>query len=250
MADGPCVLQARSLTVRYYGRIGGIEDLSLTVDRGETIALVGTNGSGKTSALRALAGFLAQDTGSIMAGDVLLDGRDITGRSPQQVAALGIAMIPERDKVFVELTPREHFRLARVKGGAAFEQMLERVLAMFPDLGPHLDRRAGYLSGGQRQMLAFAAALFRSPRVLLVDEFSQGLAPSVVAVMADVVRALQAEGLTMVVVEQNVALARSMADRLYVLDAGHVVASGTQAELSLSEVTRTYLGLADGEAGA
>jgi branched-chain amino acid transport system ATP-binding protein len=176
---------------------------------------------------------------------VLFEGQDVTGRSPQHIAHLGIAMVPERDKVFVELTPIEHFRLTRLKTRGDFSATLDRVLGIFPDLGSHLTRRAGYLSGGQRQMLAFASALFRSPRVMLIDEFSQGLAPTIVDSLAQIVHKLQEDGITLVLVEQNVAIARSIADRLYILDAGRVVVSGTHDELSLSEVTRRYLGLAD-----
>jgi branched-chain amino acid transport system ATP-binding protein len=176
---------------------------------------------------------------------VLFDGKDITGKRPQYVAHLGIAMVPERDKVFVELTPHEHFRLARIKTGHERREMLKRVIGIFPDLGTHLHRRAGYFSGGQRQQLAFASALFRSPRIMLVDEFTQGLSPAVVRVLADVVRKLRADGMTFIIVEQDVALARSLADRIYVLDAGTVVASGTQDELQLSDLARTLLGLTE-----
>ena len=245
MTSAAPLLEAQALTVQYFGKIGGVRDLSLSVHPGECIALVGTNGSGKTSVLRSFAGFLPGDSAQITSGKVFFDGKDITGRSPQYVAHLGIAMVPERDKVFVELTPMEHFRLARIKGRSERRAMLDRVLEIFPALGTHLHRRAGYFSGGQRQMLAFASALFRSPRIMLVDEFTQGLSPAVVGVLGDVVRALRAEGMTFILVEQDVALARSLADRIYVLDAGSVVASGTQAELQLSDLARTLLGLAE-----
>jgi ABC-type branched-subunit amino acid transport system ATPase component len=241
------VYETRDLTVQYLGRIAGVEGLTMTVYQGETVAFVGTNGAGKTSALRALAGFLPREAAKITRGQVRLYGRDITGWTPQQVARLGVAMIPERDKVFVELTVSEHFRLAA--GGRRpreYHAEVERVLALFPDLRPHLYRPAGYLSGGQRQMLAFAAAILRSPRVMLIDEFTQGLSPGSVAAVADAVRAIKSSGMTLVIVEQNVALARSLSDRLILLDGGHMVASGTPEELSLAEVTRTYLGVTSG----
>jgi branched-chain amino acid transport system ATP-binding protein len=244
----PPLLEAKELTVQYFGKIGGIHDLSLSISPGECVALVGTNGSGKTSALRSFAGFLPGDAARVTGGSVFFDGKDITGKSPQHIAHLGIATVPERDKVFVELTPMEHFRLARVPRREARER-LERVLELFPDLHPHLHRRAGYFSGGQRQMLAFASALFRTPRVMLIDEFTQGLSPAAVSVLAGVVKRLRDEGLTLILVEQDVALARALADRIYVLDAGRVVASGTQAELSMSDLARTLLGLSEGTQG-
>ena len=138
----PPLLEARELTVQYFGKIGGIRDLSLSISPGECVALVGTNGSGKTSALRSFAGFLPGDAARVTGGSVVFDGKDITGKSPQHIAHLGIATVPERDKVFVELTPMEHFRLARVPRRQARER-LERVLELFPDLHPQLHRRAG-----------------------------------------------------------------------------------------------------------
>ena len=114
MSMAPPLLEARELTVQYFGKIGGIRDLSLSISPGECVALVGTNGSGKTSALRSFAGFLPGDSARVTGGSVFFDGKDITGKSPQHIAHLGIATVPERDKVFVELTPMEHFRLARV----------------------------------------------------------------------------------------------------------------------------------------
>jgi ABC-type branched-subunit amino acid transport system ATPase component len=244
-ADTP-LIETRDLTVKYFGRIGGVENLSLSVRSGETIALVGTNGSGKTSALRAIAGFLPREPAKITSGRVFFEGQDITGKGPRDVAHLGVAMIPERDKVFVELTPMEHFRLvAGNKKRPDFDDAVVKVLDLFPNLRDHLHRPAGYFSGGQRQMLAFATAVLRGPRVMLVDEFTQGLAPTAISDLAETVRNIRATGMTFVLVEQNVALARSLADRLYVLDAGRLVASGTQAELSLAAVARTYLGLGE-----
>src|SRR5262249_52555390 len=139
----PVIYETSDLTVQYFGRIGGVESLTMTVHLGETVAFVGTNGSGKTSALRALAGFLPREAAKITRGSVRLDGHEITGWTPQQVARLGVAMIPERDKVFVELTALEHFRLAA--GGrrrGEYEAGVERVLGLFPDLRPHLQRPA------------------------------------------------------------------------------------------------------------
>ena len=160
MSTAPPLLEARELTVQYFGKIGGIRDLSLSISPGECVALVGTNGSGKTSAWRPPCGFLP-GCGAGTGGSVLFDGRPSPARARSTSRISASPTVPERTKSPSKLTPMEHFRLARVPRRQAHER-LERVLELFPDLHPHLHRRAGYFSGGQRQMLAFASALFRT----------------------------------------------------------------------------------------
>ena len=230
--------------MKYYGKIQAVEDLSIRVEKGQVVALIGPNGAGKTSSLRAVGGFLGREPGSVTAGDILFEGRSIRAKQPFQIAGLGIALVPERDKVFLELTPLEHFQLCRSgPGRSRFKEDMDRVLALFPDLKPHLNRPAGYFSGGQRQMLAFASALFSRPRLLLVDEFSQGLAPILVQSLRSSVEAMNSAGMTILLVEQNTSLALAMAHRLYVLDGGRVVAQGSAEELrAAGDLTSAYLG--------
>jgi branched-chain amino acid transport system ATP-binding protein len=234
--------------VKYYGKIQAVEDLSIRVETGQVVALIGPNGAGKTSSLRAVGGFLGREPGSVTAGDILFEGRSIRAKQPFQIAGLGIALVPERDKVFLELTPLEHFQLCRSgPGRSRFQEDMDRVLALFPDLKLHLRRPAGYFSGGQRQMLAFASALFSRPRLLLVDEFSQGLAPILVQSLRSSVEAMNTAGMTILLVEQNTSLALAMAHRLYVLDGGRVVAQGSADELrAAGDMTSAYLGTKTG----
>lgn len=242
MTEAP-LLETRQLSVTYFGRIVAVSGLSLHVQRGEIVAIIGPNGAGKTSSLRAIAGFLRREPAAVSGGQVLFAGHALVGMAPYRVSQLGIALVPERDKVFLELTPLEHFRLVSGARGSEFKRDLDQVLEVFPALEPHLKRPAGLFSGGQRQMLAFAAALFAKPKVLLVDEFSQGLAPIMVRSLTESIRRINAEGMTVLLVEQNASLALAMCSRIYVLDAGRVVASGTSAEISSEgSIARTYLG--------
>ncbi len=245
-------LQVRELTVVYHHVATGVNGVSLTVGPGEMAAIVGPNGAGKTSTLRGIAGFLPRESGAVKSGEVRLDGRRVNGLPVARMARLGVAMVPERDKVFTELTVAENLRLAgRRLSKGEFRTSMEQVLAVFPLVEQHLERLAGYLSGGERQMVALASALMGRPRLLLVDELSQGLSPGVVASLADSLRQINAGGLTVLVVEQNPALAAELAERLYILDGGRLVAAGTAEELRhQGEIARTYLGVAIGGLGA
>jgi ABC-type branched-subunit amino acid transport system ATPase component len=232
------LLDVRSLSLRY-GRVAAVSDLSLTVRRGEVVALVGPNGAGKTSTLRAIAGFLPRERVR-QTGEVLLDGKPVGGRHPWHVARHGVAMITSITKVFPSLSVREHLRLAAPPGSDAEQAEL---LTLFPALADRLSSAAAMLSGGERQMLAIAAAMLRKPRLLLVDELSQGLAPGAVAQLVRALRELNAQGLSMLVVEQSLATAIELADRCYALDAGRLVASGSAAEFGASQAVQgSYLG--------
>lgn len=249
MASPRTVIETRDLSVSYYKRITAVRHLTLTVQEREIVAIIGPNGAGKTSSLRAIAGFLSRESAAITGGQVLLDGKPVTRKAPYEIAREGVALVPERDKVFLELTPLEHFRLCETSR-ATFKQDVERVLELLPALRTHLKRQAGYLSGGQRQMLALAAALFPRPRILLVDEFSQGLAPIMVRSLTESLRKINQDGMTILLVEQSPFLAFSLAKRVYILDAGSVVSSGTQDELERAGgLTTAYLGTSSAPAG-
>lgn len=238
------LLDVRSLSLRY-GRVIAVADLSLTVRPGEVVALVGPNGAGKTSTLRSIAGFLPRERVR-QTGEILLDGNQIGGRRPWHVARQGVAMITSTTKVFASLSVREHLRMA---AGGRDDAAADDMLSLFPALRGRIGSSAAMLSGGERQMLAIAAAMLRKPRLLLVDELSQGLAPGAVAQLVVALRELNAQGLAMLVVEQSLATAVALADRCYALDAGQLVASGSAAKFgAMQAVQGSYLGSRRGPA--
>jgi branched-chain amino acid transport system ATP-binding protein len=201
------------------------------------VAVLGANGAGKTTTLRAISGTVARR------GDVVFDGRRLR-RSPEATARLGIAHVPEGRGTFSELTVLENLRLGAYTRRGSLDEQLERVYGYFDWMRGRQDQRAGTLSGGEQQMLALGRALMARPRLLLLDEPSLGLAPMVVRELFGIVRRLNLEEkLTVLVVEQNAAVALDSSDRAYVLEAGRVALSGPSAELARDEsVRRSYLG--------
>ena len=221
-----------------YGPVRALHGISLTVDEGELVAVLGANGAGKTTTLRAISGTVRRG------GSIRFGGRDLS-RTPESVARAGVAHVPEGRGTFAELSVRENLQLgAYTQPRQASREAYERVVAYFPWIGRRGDQQAGTLSGGEQQMLALGRALMQRPRLLLLDEPSLGLAPIVVRELYETVRRLnQEEGLAVLVVEQNAALALDVAARAYVLEAGRVAVHGTGAELRRDEaVRRSYLG--------
>jgi branched-chain amino acid transport system permease protein len=243
------LLTVDDLTVVYSGEARAVDHLALRVPRGAVVALLGGNGAGKTTTLRALSGFLRTEPARLVAGRIVLDGRDITGLPPHRVAQAGVALVPEREKIFSTLTVEENLAITAGAADPARRRLLrEAVAAHFPRLAERRGQRAGLLSGGERQMLALASALLLDPRLLLVDELSLGLAPTVVEQLMTLLGALRRQlGLTILLVEQNAAAALAVADYGYVLSTGRVVKEGTAAQLSADpEVQALYLGIAEG----
>lgn len=235
------ILSVEGLTVLYNDSVLGVGDLSFEVGDGEILALVGPNGAGKTSTLRGIAGFLQRESATVR-GRVRHRGRDIARHRPDRVARAGIALVPERDKVFTDLSVAEHFRLAHPARRGRSEAE-EEALELFEPLRAHYRRSAGFLSGGERQMLAIATALIARPGILLIDEMSQGLAPALVLRLADAVERLHRTGLAMVIVEQNVPVAMELADRACVLEAGRMLGSGPVDDPALNAaIHRAFLG--------
>ena len=219
----------------HYGESHVLQGISLRVETGRVTCLVGRNGAGKTTTVRTVMGFTPP-----RGGRVVFDGRPITGLAPHRVARLGIALVPQGRGIFPELTVRQHLALARRPNGWS----AERVAARFPILEARGGQPAGLLSGGEQQMLAIARALTMAPRLVVMDEPSDGLAPLYVAKVRDILRDMRAEGLGVLLVEQNLALARAVADRLYVLNKGRVVFDGTPAGLDAApDVRAQYLGV-------
>jgi branched-chain amino acid transport system ATP-binding protein len=218
-----------------------VDGVSLSLSEGELVSLVGSNGAGKSSVLAAIAG-LHRPIG----GTVLFDGKDISRLPAHKIARLGLALVPEGRRLFAHQTVRANLILgAYVQRDAAVrESTLERVFELFPVLGQRLSQRAGMLSGGEQQMLALGRALMSRPRLLVLDEPSLGIAPRTANLIFDAISRVRAEGVTVLLVEQNLRAALRLSDRLYVLQTGSLVLSGTAAELAESPLIRqAYLGL-------
>ena len=227
------------MTARY-GPVTALRGISLRVDEGEAVAVLGANGAGKTTTLRAISGTVRRD------GRIELAGKSIARRSPEAVARAGVAHVPEGRGTLTGLTVRENLRLGAYtrRHRRAISDDERRVLSYFPRLAERSSQPAGTLSGGEQQMLALARALMLRPRLLLLDEPSLGLAPMVVSEIFRIVRELnEREGLAVLVVEQNAALALDASSRAYVLEVGKVAVEGTSADLRRDEaVRRSYLG--------
>ncbi len=222
-----------------YGPVRALHGVSLSVAEGELVAVLGANGAGKTTTLRAISGLVRRS------GSIRLAGRELRGRSPESVARAGVAHVPEGRGTFVELSVRENLSLgAYTRSRADARAAYERVVRYFPWIARRADQQAGTLSGGEQQMLALARALMQRPRLLLLDEPSLGLAPLIVRELYQAVRRLnEEEGLAVLVVEQNAALALDVASRAYVLEAGRVALEGSADELRRNDaVRRSYLG--------
>jgi branched-chain amino acid transport system ATP-binding protein len=223
----------------FYGESHILFDLSLEVGEGEVVCLLGRNGAGKSTTLRSIIGLAAPRSGRIR-----LRGHDVCGLPPFRVARLGIGYIPEDRRVFANLTVRENLEVARKTWGprdpTAWSE--DRVFELFPHLRRLRHQRAGYLSGGEQQMLTIARTLMGSPEVLLLDEPSEGLAPLVVDMLEEQLARLKAAGLTMIVTEQNVRFVSALGDRVYILENGTVRYQGSMTDFLGNEaVRRAYL---------
>jgi len=217
------VLQARDVHA-YYGKSHILHGVSLEVNEGEIVTLLGRNGAGKTTTMRALMGLTPARSGS-----VTMLGADVTRWPAYRIARLGVGYVPEGRKIFPNLTVAENLVVPPRRAGP---WNLERVFKLFPRLGERQQQLGRQLSGGEQEMLAIARPLLLNPRIMLLDEPSQGLAPLVVQEVMGVVKSMREEGLSVLLVEQNVPLSLGVADRAYVLDDGKVVYSGTAAALA------------------
>lgn len=229
------------LVVRY-GEIEAVHGLSLSVEAGEVVALLGGNGAGKSTTLRAISGLLKP-----AAGDVVFDGKSIIALGPEAIVRLGIAHVPEGRRVFPGLSARENIMLGASNRGRIAKATLIResdeMFDLFPDIRPFADALGWTLSGGQQQMVAVARGLMARPRLLLLDEPSLGLAPVIVQKVFSIIAEIQRRGTTVLLVEQNARMALSVADRGYVLETGRLAVSGKPAELWSNDAVRAaYLG--------
>ena len=223
-----------------YGKVAAVRGLSIEVGKGELVSLIGANGAGKTTTLKAISGVLAPS-----AGRIVFEGEDITRASARRVLQLGIAHCPEGRRVFPYMSVRENLEMGCYlrRDGAGIEADMRRLYDRFPILHERRDQAAGTLSGGEQQMLAISRALMSRPKLVLFDEPSLGLAPNIVERTFDIIRQIRAEGVTVVMVEQNALAALELSDRSYVLEQGRVSLTGTgQALLDDPHVRKAYLG--------
>ncbi len=232
------MLRVEGLEVSY-GKIRALKGVALDVGRGEIVTVLGNNGAGKTTTLRTISGLLQPGRGAIT-----LEGEPLAGIPPHQIVLKGIAHVPEGRRIFNRLTVRENLVMgAYTRRDAGVATDLDRVFALFPRLAERISQVAGTLSGGEQQMLAIARALMLNPRLLLLDEPSMGLAPVLVEQIFDTITDINRQGTTILLVEQNAAMALSIAHRGYVLETGAIALTGTAAELSdNADVRRAYLG--------
>lgn len=224
----------------FYGAIHAIRDVSIEVTDGEIVALIGSNGAGKSTTLRTISGLMKPKSGVIQ-----YDGEDITGMAAHKIVGKGLVQVPEGRHVFANLTVMENLELGaylrKDKDGIAKD--LKDVFVKFPRLEERKNQVAGTLSGGEQQMLAMGRALMSKPKLLLLDEPSMGLAPLLVREIFDIIKEINSDGTTVLLVEQNANMALSIADKAYVLETGRISLSGTARELAASdEVRKAYLG--------
>ena len=234
-------LEVKNLEVRY-GDLVGVSDVSLRVDRGTIVALLGANGAGKTTTLNAIAGLVRASRGTIE-----WDGESIANLPAYAIVPRGLTLSPEGWRLFVGQTVEQNLHLGAtpLRDKTRVPTLLERVFTLFPRLAERRRQRAGTLSGGERQMLALGRALMSDPRLLLLDEPSLGLAPTMVESLYDTLERLHADGLTLLLAEQSVQLALDVADYAYVLQTGRTVLEGPAAELENDpQVQAIYLGVA------
>lgn len=225
------------------------QGVNLRVPAGGVVGLLGSNGAGKSTTLRAIGGFLRSERASVTAGSIRYGDEDLVGRPPYRIARQGIVMVPERDKVFVSLSVRENIEIgeAGTKRRGERSELLDLIYGYFPILRERGTQKAGYLSGGERQMLAIARALMRRPSLLMIDELSLGLAPKTVAHLMEILRRINAEqGTSILFVEQNAHAALQVAQFVYIMESGHIVMGGRPDELrGRADVQELYLGMGE-----
>jgi len=231
------VLEVRDVHA-VYGKSHVLHGINLTARTGEVVSLLGRNGAGKSTTLKAIVGLVV-----LTGGEILLDGRPLRGLPTHAISRAGIGWVPEDRRIFADLTVRENLMVG--EAGAADPARrwpVDRVFALFPQLATLARQRGGSLSGGEQQMLTIARTLMTGPRLLLLDEPSEGLAPVVVKALTETIAALKREGLAILLSEQNLAFARRLADRAYIIEKGQIKFEGTFAALDADvEIQRTYL---------
>ena len=233
------LLEVKNLEV-YYGVIRALKGISFEVNEGEIVTLIGANGAGKTTTMQSTIGLIPSKSGT-----VIFDGNDITKTPCHKIVHLGMTQVPEGRRVFQELTVYENLMMGAysIKNSSGFKEDLEKIYERFPRLAERKNQVAGTLSGGEQQMLAMGRALMSHPKLLMLDEPSMGLSPLLVDQVFDIIKSVNKDGTTVLLVEQNAGKSLAISDRAYVLENGEIVLSGTGAELMASDdVKKAYLG--------
>jgi len=242
------ILEVNNLEVVYNDVMLVLRGMSISVPTGAVVAVLGSNGAGKTTMLRAITGLLPVHRGRITKGSVTLQGKPLAGRDPSQIVKSGVAQVMEGRRIFAALTVDENLRTGAYtrQSKSEIQSSYDRVLELFPKLTDMRKRTAGYLSGGEQQMVAMGRALMANPKVLLLDEPSLGLAPLIVQQIAEIIGEVNRQGTSVVLVEQNATMALSLAHRGYILENGRVVKDGTGAALLADkDIQEFYLGVGD-----
>ncbi|MDD3812967.1 MAG: ABC transporter ATP-binding protein [Bacteroidales bacterium] len=235
--DNNMHLEISGLSVAY-GGIQAVKNISLSVPKGKIVTLIGSNGAGKSTTLRTIAGVVKPKEGSI-----LFDGVEILGKAPNDIVSMGITLVPEGRRVFDNLTVLENLKIGAYVHKTRLDNDIERVYELFPRLKERSWQLAGTLSGGEQQMLAVGRALMSRPKLMMMDEPSLGLAPLIVKDIFNIIKTINADGITVLLIEQNANLALKIADRGYVMETGVITMEGTGAELLANEsVKEAYLG--------
>jgi branched-chain amino acid transport system ATP-binding protein len=239
------LLEIENLEVIYNRSITAIQGVSLRVAAGSITALVGTNGAGKSTTLAAIAGFMRADDVQVSQGRIVFAGTPIQKLRNFRISEMGIALVPEREKIFATMTVLENLSACRAGGGRGPVVSLDNIFELFPSLAERIHSVAGYLSGGERQMLAISMALLNQPKLMLIDEMSLGLAPIVVAQFYEAIRQLRRDwGIAFLLVEQNAQAALDLADYTYVMENGRIVFDGTSERLrNHADFQEFYLGM-------
>lgn len=231
------ILSIRNLRVNY-GGIEAVKDISLDVPKGEIVTLIGANGAGKSSVLRTISGLVKPKSGSIY-----FENEDITAKSPEIIVQKGITLVPEGRRIFPDLTVKENLRIGAYLRKDDLNEDIEWVYSLFPRLKEREWQAGGTLSGGEQQMLAVGRALMRRPKVMMMDEPSLGLAPLVVQSIFEIIKTVNAQGITILLIEQNANMALQIADTAYVLETGRITKTGSGLELLADEsIKEAYLG--------
>ncbi|MBR6743059.1 MAG: ABC transporter ATP-binding protein [Clostridia bacterium] len=233
------LLEVKDLEV-YYGVIRALKGISFEVEKGEIVTLIGANGAGKTTTMQSVIGLIPARHGK-----VIFDGRDITKTPCHKIVHLGMSQVPEGRRVFQELTVYENLMMGAYsqKDNNSFKEDIDRIYERFPRLAERRNQIAGTLSGGEQQMLAMGRALMSHPKLLMLDEPSMGLSPILVDQVFEIIKDINRDGTTILLVEQNAGKSLAISDRAYVLETGDIVLSGTGAELAASDqVKKAYLG--------
>jgi branched-chain amino acid transport system ATP-binding protein len=237
-------LQVNNISVRY-GKAEALRNVSMRVDKGEIVSLIGSNGAGKTTTLRSISGLVPY-----YGGEIVFQGRRLNGVAPHEIVGMGIAHVPEGRRVFSSMTVTENLELGAYlrNDRASVTRDLDRIYTSFPVLNNRARQKAGSLSGGEQQMLAIARALMASPTVLLLDEPSLGLSPKLVREVARIVLDINGQGVTIILIEQNARMALRLSHRAYILELGQIILEGNAKELINDEkVRKAYLGSTQGE---